>query len=122
MYERLLREENERDEGASFMGYSQANDSGPSLARTRMGEEPEDGLLPERQVRPDRWLTGHEFVAWVFERACNRKSNLNKEEADRIVDDHASQGRLMYYYKCQMCCSYHLTKQPSVSDQRLNII
>lgn len=49
-------------------------------------------------------------IKWHFRRACLRKANLSLEEADRIVDLWASQGKLLYYYKCEFCLSIHLTR------------
>lgn len=49
-------------------------------------------------------------VQWFYEKSCANKANLQEEEADSIVTAAAKEGRLLFYYKCQMCCSYHLTK------------
>lgn len=50
-------------------------------------------------------------IRFIFERSCLKKSNLSLETANNIVDLHAREGRLLYYYKCNFCSSYHLSKK-----------
>lgn len=51
-----------------------------------------------------------EKIIRLINRACVNKTGLSKEAADRIVDFNAKTGRLLYYYKCIYCSSYHITK------------
>lgn len=51
---------------------------------------------------------------WFYEKSCANKANLQEEEADSIITAAASEGRLLFYYKCQICNSFHLTRsQPN---------
>lgn len=46
----------------------------------------------------------------VINRTCIEKINLTKEEADLFIERMALQDRVMYYYKCPFCNSYHASK------------
>jgi hypothetical protein len=50
------------------------------------------------------------YIYEYFERKCLRKANLTEEKANHVVDMAASEGLTLYYYKCDLCSSYHLTK------------
>lgn len=58
-------------------------------------------------------------IEWVMNSACLRKKNLSEEEANRIIDYHFKNGRLLYYYKCPFCLSFHLTKKSEEVQERL---
>lgn len=60
-----------------------------------------------------------EYMKWLMERFCLNKKNLSEDEANRIVDFHAREKRLMYYYKCPLCGSHHLTSKEPNEKQRL---
>jgi hypothetical protein len=52
-----------------------------------------------------------ETILYIFERTCLRKKNLTEEDANVIVDIEARHGRLIYFYKCQFCLSFHMTSK-----------
>ena len=60
-----------------------------------------------------------EQIHFIIERSCLQKKNLTKEEADVIVDIHAFDKRMIYYYKCQFCGSYHMTSKPERPEHHL---
>jgi len=49
-------------------------------------------------------------ITEIIERSCTNKKSLSKEEADDIIDRKARRGQVMYYYKCEFCSRFHLTK------------
>ncbi len=53
-----------------------------------------------------------QMIAYLMERMCLRKSNLQEEQANRIIDEELTRGRVLYYYKCPLCSSHHITSQP----------
>lgn len=44
-------------------------------------------------------------------RMCERKTGLSKARADMYVDEWAKKGVVMFYYLCDYCGMYHLTKK-----------
>lgn len=55
-------------------------------------------------------------------RSCLYKRNLSLDKANNIVDAFAKQNMILYYYKCQLCSSYHLTKRvpdETIQGQRI---
>jgi len=54
-----------------------------------------------------------EDIKHIMFMSCLRKKSRSKEEAEKIVDIKASQGHLIYYYKCKFCLSYHMTSKQS---------
>lgn len=50
-------------------------------------------------------------VQYIMNRTCLQKSNLTEERANSIIDHHLKNGKLLYYYKCPFCNSFHLTKK-----------
>jgi hypothetical protein len=62
-------------------------------------------------------------VKRLLHASCLRKQNLSEEEANCIVDQALrEEGLLLYYYKCDVCWSYHLTKQvPSDAQKVLEV-
>jgi hypothetical protein len=61
-------------------------------------------------------------IQFIIYKACLRKANLSLESANRLVDHHAANGRLIYFYKCDFCDSYHLTKKPAPPRQKIVVI
>lgn len=63
-------------------------------------------------------------VQHIFHRACLRKANLSEETANEIINKAlAREHKLLYYYKCQFCDSYHLTsREPNLVYQNLEVI
>ncbi len=57
-------------------------------------------------------------IAW---KACLRKQNLSEETANRIVDQAASEGNVVYFYKCTLCLSFHITGSPPLPEDKLNL-
>lgn len=43
-------------------------------------------------------------------KACIYKKSMTKKQADSCIDYFAEKGKLMFYYKCSFCNSYHATK------------
>lgn len=65
----------------------------------------------------------HQFIEWVMHRACLRKKNLTEEQANAVVDMTAkNENRLVYFYKCQFCGSFHMTSKAEDVEQRLVFI
>jgi hypothetical protein len=48
----------------------------------------------------------------VFLKSCGHKARLSQEKAEELVDKAFSQKILLYYYKCGLCKSRHLTSSP----------
>lgn len=44
--------------------------------------------------------------------SCLRKKNFSEEGANQVVDAFLSKGKLLYYYKCNYCLSFHMTSSP----------
>lgn len=63
--------------------------------------------------------TKHLLIQFIMQKACLSKKNLTKEAADRLVDFFAGEGKLMYYYKCEFCSSYHMTSRPGEVKKNL---
>lgn len=62
-------------------------------------------------------------IPHFFHASCLRKENLTEEEANLIIDKIAiEQKRAVYYYKCQICKSYHLTSQIPEQKYKMEII
>lgn len=59
---------------------------------------------------------------WTINRSCLSKSNLTEAEANRIVDLHFVEGNLMYYYKCAICSSFHLTSREPLEELDIKVI
>ena len=56
-------------------------------------------------------------------RKCLTKSNLTLERADDIVTKAMHNGLTLYYYKCNVCSSYHLTsKCPTFHRERIKVV
>lgn len=61
-------------------------------------------------------------AAYMVERFCLRKANLTEEQANKIIDRALkNENLLLYYYKCPLCNSHHLTKQVPNKENRLEI-
>lgn len=58
---------------------------------------------------------------WIIKRTCIDKKSFSKEEADDIVDKKAEQGLVFYWYKCQFCQRYHLSRQ-SEAENKIKIV
>jgi len=48
---------------------------------------------------------------WLIYRSCVDKKSFSKEEADTLVDDFARNGKVIYWYKCELCMRYHITRK-----------
>ena len=57
-------------------------------------------------------------TADIIKRTCIDKVSLSKEQADSLIDKKLEQGILLYYYKCQFCSRYHVSKK----DSTINIV
>lgn len=57
----------------------------------------------------------------IIEQTCTDKVSLSKEEADHIIDRKARAGKVFYYYKCEFCMRYHLSKH-DYTVKRVEII
>lgn len=115
MHAELLRESLHGEEESSFMGDTEESGEGDELSHFGSDEEAlgaERVLLPHHASR----------IQFIINQACLRKGNLRQEEADRIVDHHAREGRLIYYYKCDFCGSIHLTKHQTTPKRKLEVI
>lgn len=50
---------------------------------------------------------------WKLDRTCLSKKSFSKKDADTSIEYFATQGKLIFYYKCTLCSRYHLTsKEP----------
>lgn len=56
--------------------------------------------------------------AWVILRTCINKKSYSKQTADDYITEKLKEGKILYYYKCQFCGRYHLSK----SDHTVNSI
>lgn len=55
----------------------------------------------------------------IINRSCTNKKAFNLKKADQIVTSYLERKELMFYYKCPICKSYHLTKnEPSKKTER----
>jgi hypothetical protein len=62
-------------------------------------------------------------IPHYFERACLSKSNLTEEEANSIIDKRVREDNLvLYYYKCPLCSSIHLTSREPNHETNLEVI
>jgi hypothetical protein len=61
-------------------------------------------------------------IKFIFYRACLRKANLSLADAESIVTKSMSENKLLYYYKCDFCSSYHLTSQEPNCEKKLETI
>lgn len=62
-------------------------------------------------------------IEYIFDRSCLRKKQLTEEIANKIVDQQLNEeGRLMYFYKCPFCSSFHLTSKIPYEETRLKVI
>jgi hypothetical protein len=90
----------------------------------------------ELKKREAKRARAHEFVPmpsrkvnaykknYIIQRSCLEKKNLTEDRANDLVDKILrEEGRLIYYYKCEFCSSFHLTKKvPNSSySKRLHI-
>ena len=58
----------------------------------------------------------------IFYNACLRKKNYSEEGANKVVDFEAEiNKRLMYYYKCEFCGSFHITSREPGLDHLLEL-
>jgi hypothetical protein len=65
----------------------------------------------------------HDKIEYIFERSCLRKANLTEEVANSIIDRCLQQeNRMLYYYKCNFCNSFHLTSQEPTSETKVEVI
>lgn len=56
-------------------------------------------------------------IAEVINKTCIDKKSLSKKEADETIERYAKQGRLFYYYKCNFCNRYHISKNYNTVDR-----
>lgn len=67
-------------------------------------------------------LSKGKLVKFVFERSCLRKKSFSRNAADAVVDRFAEKGELIFYYKCQFCNSYHMTKRSDEVKRRIEVV
>ena len=60
-------------------------------------------------------------IEWIIKRTCIDKKSFSREEADDIVDRKAELNQVYYWYKCQFCQRYHLSRQAE-SENRIEIV
>jgi hypothetical protein len=63
--------------------------------------------------------------SFFAERSCLSKENLTEEEANRVVDQALitnSPPLVLYYYKCQICGSHHMTRQQPEQRDEIHFI
>jgi len=58
---------------------------------------------------------------WIIRRTCTDKKSYSREEADEIIDKRATRGECIYWYKCQFCMRFHLSRQ-ATAYHRLDIV
>jgi hypothetical protein len=63
-------------------------------------------------------------IEYVFETACLSKANLSEDTANDIIDRVLMyEGLVLFYYKCVLCGSHHLTRQePDKTKETLEVI
>lgn len=47
----------------------------------------------------------------IIEDGCIRKEGHTEEIASKIIDKAAKRKKLLFYYKCDFCRSFHITKK-----------
>ena len=57
----------------------------------------------------------------IILRSCTDKRSLSKAEADNTIDYYAKKQMIMYYYKCDFCNRFHVSKY-SESNKTLQIL
>lgn len=57
----------------------------------------------------------------IILRSCLEKKSMSKFEADKVIDYYAARNRIMFYYKCDFCNRYHISKN-SETTKSLQII
>lgn len=57
----------------------------------------------------------------IIFRSCIDKSSLSKADAENAIDHYAKQNKVMYYYRCDFCNRFHISKQ-SETAKTLQII
>lgn len=67
-------------------------------------------------------LSKGKLVKFVFERSCLNKKSFSREAADAVVDRFAEKGELIFYYKCQFCNSFHMTRRSDEVKKRLKVV
>lgn len=64
-----------------------------------------------------------EMTQYIIERSCLNKANLTEESANNIIDRVLqNEQKLLYYYKCSFCNSFHLTSKEPTGNTKLEII
>lgn len=43
--------------------------------------------------------------------SCLDKKSFSKKEADGVIDYYAKRKKIMFYYKCDFCNRFHISKQ-----------
>lgn len=49
-------------------------------------------------------------IEWHIWKSCLSKKSYKKKNVDDVVDRFLSHGEMRYYYKCNFCNGYHITK------------
>lgn len=60
----------------------------------------------------------NERIKVLYEKSCLSKANLQQDLADKIVDKAAKEGLCLYYYKCKLCNSFHMTSKIPTGHQQ----
>jgi len=50
-------------------------------------------------------------IVEVINRTCINKVQMSEELANSVIDRYASEGRIIYFYKCKFCLCYHTTSK-----------
>jgi hypothetical protein len=91
-------------------------DNPPKSKVTKKEQSEPKSEKPERQFNPNT-------IKHIIQRSCLIKKNLSFEKANQVVDRAAKEGRAIYFYECQFCGSYHMTrKNPTDHTQRRLVV
>lgn len=62
-------------------------------------------------------------ATWLIYRSCINKKSYDKNGADAAIDRFSKKGLIYYYYKCELCNRYHLTrKEPDNMEYWMKIV
>lgn len=59
--------------------------------------------------------------SWIIWRTCISKRSLSFKEADDYITKKMNEGVTLYWYKCQFCSRYHISRQAD-SEHKLEVL
>lgn len=69
-----------------------------------------------------RALKKSRLVKRIMNRSCVNKKSFSEEAANGVVDRLAERGELIFFYKCEFCNAFHLTRRSGDVKRTINLI